>query len=56
MAVAARLSGCAVHDSYLAADARTRMLGLSEVPLGSCLGVPDQRASFTVNSGLASRI
>jgi hypothetical protein len=40
------LSACAVQDSHIAHDAQTRLLGLSEVDLESCLGVPDQHASF----------
>jgi hypothetical protein len=45
-AIVALLAGCAIKDSHIAADARTRLLGLSEVDLESCLGVPDQHASF----------
>ena len=40
------LGACAVQDSRLAGRAQTRLLGLSEVDLESCLGVPDQHASF----------
>jgi hypothetical protein len=40
------LSACAVKDSHLAQDARTRLMGLSEVDLESCLGAPDQHSSF----------
>lgn len=40
------LGGCAVEDSQLAGHARSRLLGLSEVDLESCIGVPDQHASF----------
>ena len=40
------LAGCAVHDYSIAQEARTRLMGLSEVDLESCLGVPDQHASF----------
>ncbi len=42
----ALLGGCAVHDSHIANDARSRLIGLSEVDLESCLGVPDQHSSF----------
>ncbi len=40
------LGACAVQDSRLAERAQTRLIGLSEVDLESCLGVPDQHASF----------
>jgi hypothetical protein len=40
------LTACALQDSHIAHSARTRLLGLSEVDLESCLGVPDQHASF----------
>ncbi len=40
------LGACAVQDSRLAERAQTRLVGLSEVDLESCLGVPDQHASF----------
>jgi hypothetical protein len=40
------LSACAVADSHTAHVAQTRMLGMSDVELESCLGVPDQHASF----------
>ncbi len=40
------LAACAVADSHAAHMAQTRMLGMSEVDLESCLGVPDQHASF----------
>jgi hypothetical protein len=43
---AALLGGCAVHDSRIAEAARSRLVGLSEVDLESCLGVPDQHSSF----------
>jgi hypothetical protein len=35
-----------MQDSHIAGNARTRLLGLSEVDLESCLGVPDQHATF----------
>jgi hypothetical protein len=44
--VALLLAGCAVNDSRIAQSARTRLLGLSEVDLESCLGAPDQHGSF----------
>ncbi len=40
------LSSCAVHDSHIAHDAETRLLGMAEVDLESCLGVPDQHSTF----------
>jgi hypothetical protein len=40
------LAGCSIQDSHIAGNARTRLLGMSEVDLESCLGVPDQHASF----------
>ncbi len=40
------LGACAVQDSRLAERAQKRLVGLSEVDLESCLGVPDQHASF----------
>lgn len=38
--------GCAVEDSRIAGDSRTRLLGLKQVDLVACLGGPDQRSSF----------
>jgi hypothetical protein len=40
------LAGCSINDSRIADHARTRLMGMSEVDLESCLGVPDQHASF----------
>jgi hypothetical protein len=40
------LSGCALQDSRTAQEARTQLMGMSEVDLESCLGVPDQHSSF----------
>lgn len=40
------LGACAVEDSRIARHAQSRLIGLSEVELESCLGVPDQNASF----------
>ncbi len=42
----ALLSACAVKDSGICHQARSRMLGMSEVDLESCIGAPDQRQSF----------
>lgn len=36
------LAACSVQDSHIARDAQTRLLGMAEVDLESCLGVPDQ--------------
>ena len=38
--------GCAVQDSRIAGHARTRLLGMKEVDLVSCLGSPDQHSSY----------
>jgi len=40
------LSACAFKDSHLADLARTRLMGLSEKDLESCIGAPDQHSSF----------
>jgi hypothetical protein len=40
------LGGCAVNDSRVALEARTRLIGLTELQLESCAGVPDQKAAF----------
>jgi hypothetical protein len=40
------LCSCAVSDSHNAHDAQSRLMGMSEVDLESCLGVPDQHSSF----------
>ena len=40
------LTACAVKDSRIAREAQTRLLGMSEVNLESCLGVPDQHSRF----------
>jgi hypothetical protein len=40
------LCACAVTDSHIAHDAQSRLMGMSEVDLESCLGVPDQHSSF----------
>ncbi len=40
------LGACSVNDSRIARDAKTSLMGLSEVELQSCLGVPDQHATF----------
>lgn len=40
------LCACAVTDSHIARDAQSRLMGMSEVDLESCLGVPDQHSSF----------
>ncbi|MCQ8279721.1 hypothetical protein NFI95_14850 [Acetobacteraceae bacterium KSS8] len=40
------LGACSVNDSRIADNAKARLMGLSEVELESCLGVPDQHATF----------
>ncbi len=40
------LGGCAVQDSRIAHRAQHRLVGLSELELEACLGVPDQHSSF----------
>ena len=40
------LGGCAVEDSHTAHLAQRRLVGLSELELEACLGVPDQHSSF----------
>ena len=40
------LTGCAVKDSHIAHAAQTTLVGMSEVNLESCLGVPDQHSKF----------
>jgi hypothetical protein len=39
-------TACAIADSHAAHVAQTQLVGLTEVDLESCLGVPDQHASF----------
>jgi hypothetical protein len=40
------LTACAVEDSHIAREAETRLIGMSEVDLESCLGAPDQHSTF----------
>ena len=40
------LGACAVQDGLLADRARTRLLGMGEADLESCVGSPDQHSSF----------
>ena len=40
------LTACAVEDSHVAHEAETRLIGMSEVDLESCLGAPDQHSTF----------
>lgn len=40
------LAACAVGDSDIAQEARTRLMGMSAVDLESCIGAPDQHSSF----------
>jgi hypothetical protein len=46
LAVPLLLASCAIKDSHIAQDAQSRLMGLSEVDLESCLGVPDQHNTF----------
>ena len=39
-------AGCSIADSHLAIEARKRLVGLTELQLESCLGAPDQHATF----------
>ncbi len=40
------LSACAIHDSRIARSAQTRLIGIGEADLETCLGSPDQHSSF----------
>jgi hypothetical protein len=40
------VGACSIEDSRMVDRAQTQMIGMSEVDLESCLGVPDQHASF----------
>lgn len=40
------LAGCAVGDARIAHSAQQKLIGWSEVDLESCLGAPDQKATF----------
>jgi hypothetical protein len=40
------LTGCAINDSHIAHEAETRLMGMSEVDLQSCLGSPDQHSTL----------
>jgi hypothetical protein len=40
------LLSCAVQDSHIAQSASSRLLGMSEADLQSCLGSPDQHSTF----------
>jgi hypothetical protein len=42
----ALLGASAVKDSRIAHQAQSRLIGLSEVDLESCIGAPDERQSF----------
>lgn len=42
----ALVSACAIKDSSIAQNAETRLMGMSEVDLESCIGVPDQHSTF----------
>ena len=40
------LTGCSLEDSNIAQQAKTRLMGMPEVDLQSCLGAPDQHSTF----------
>jgi hypothetical protein len=40
------LASCAISDSHTAKQARTSLVGLSEVDLESCIGTPDHKDKF----------
>jgi hypothetical protein len=40
------VTACSVADSNISQHARTSLVGLSELQLESCLGVPDQHSTF----------
>ncbi len=40
------VAGCAFEDSHYAERAKNRLIGMSEVDLETCLGAPDQHATF----------
>jgi hypothetical protein len=40
------LAACAIEDAHTAHLAQSKLVGLSQVDLESCLGVPDQHATF----------
>ncbi len=46
LSLAPLIASCAVQDSRIADRAQTRLIGMREVDLETCLGVPDQHQSF----------
>jgi hypothetical protein len=46
LAAAVLVAGCSIQDSRTADAARTKLLGMKEVDLEACLGVPDQHNSY----------
>ena len=46
MALVCLCGACAVRDARTAAAGRTTLLGMTELELEACLGVPDQHRSF----------
>lgn len=40
------LAGCAVQDSRIAERAQTRLIGMKEADLETCVGSPEQHSSF----------
>ncbi len=39
-------AACALEDSDIVQEAKTRLIGMQEVDLQSCLGAPDQHSTF----------
>lgn len=50
LTAAIALSGCAYDETNIAESARTRLVGMSELDLEACLGIPDH----TVTKGKTS--
>jgi hypothetical protein len=46
LAVVALLSACSISDSHLAERAKTSLLGMNELTLQTCMGVPDEKSVF----------
>jgi hypothetical protein len=40
------LAACAVEDSHIAHEGESRLIGMAEVDLQSCLGAPDEHSTF----------
>ncbi len=46
LAAVTLLSACSIHDSHTAMQAQKFLLGMNEVTLETCLGAPDEQATF----------